>query len=123
MASQIAALVERCRRGDDLAWEQLVRKGVDGIEMPSMDLSVPSFGGSLGGGLALIAVGVVLLSNTLFDVPLDWIESWWPVAPILLGVYLLVKAVQERGSQGPAADTAAGDPPSDASYSDSSPLV
>ena len=25
MASQIAALVERCRRGDDLAWEQLVR--------------------------------------------------------------------------------------------------
>ena len=25
MASDVAALVERCRQGDDLAWEQLVR--------------------------------------------------------------------------------------------------
>ena len=25
MTSDVAALVERCRQGDDLAWEQLVR--------------------------------------------------------------------------------------------------
>ena len=83
--------------GRRAVYYNLALDGVDGIELPSMDLSVPSFGGSLGGGLTLIAVGVVLLSNTLFDVPLEWIESWWPVAPLLFGVYLLVKALQERG--------------------------
>jgi hypothetical protein len=29
-------------------------------------------------------------------VSLDWLEEWWPAAPILLGAYLLVKAIQER---------------------------
>ena len=77
----------------------LALDGMEGIELPSMNLSVPSFGGSIAGGLALIGLGVVLLSNTRFGVSLDWIEEWWPAAPILLGTYLLVKALQERGEQ------------------------
>ena len=74
----------------------LALDGVEGIEMPSMNLSVPSFGGSFAGGLALMGLGVVLLANTRFGVSLDWIEEWWPVAPILVGAYLLTKALQER---------------------------
>ncbi len=85
----------------------LALDGLEGIEMPSMNVSAPSFGGSLAGGVALVGVGAVILSNTAFGASLDWVEDWWPAAPILLGVYLLVKALQER--RGTAADPPAGD--------------
>ncbi len=84
--------------------------GVEGIEMPSMNISVPSFGGSFAGGSVLLVVGVISLSNTRFGVSLDWLEEWWPVAPIVLGAYLLVKAIQERRS-----GTAPEDRPADSS--------
>jgi hypothetical protein len=92
---------------------------MEGIELPSMNLAVPSFGGSFAGGLALMGLGVVLLANTRFGVSLDWIEEWWPAAPILLGAYLIVKAIQDRTSGAPSMDTAAGDTPD----TDSSPRV
>ena len=34
-------------------------------------------------------VGVVLLSHTLFNVPLDWLEKWWPAAFIAVGAWLV----------------------------------
>ena len=76
----------------------LALDGVDGIELPSMDMdmSLPNLGGSIGGGVILIVLGVVLLSNTLFGIPLDWLAAWWPVIPLGLGVHLLVKALKER---------------------------
>ena len=89
----------------------LALDGVEGIDLPSMNLAVPSFGGSIAGGLALMGVGVVLLSNTRFGVSLDWIEEWWPAAPILFGAYLLVKAIRDRTSGAPSANAAAGGPP------------
>ena len=97
----------------------LALDGMEGIELPSMNLAVPSFGGSIAGGLALMGLGVILLANTRFGVSLDWIEEWWPAAPILLGAYLIVKAIQDRTSGAPAMDTAAGDTPD----TDSSPRV
>lgn len=72
-----------------------VLAGHEGIELPS-DFKTPSFGGSIAGGSILIFVGVILLLHTRWGVSLDWIEDWWPVAPILLGVYLVVRAIQER---------------------------
>jgi hypothetical protein len=74
----------------------LALDGMEGIEMPSMSMTLPSFGGSIGGGVALIIVGVILLANTRFGISLEWIEEWWPLAPIGVGAYLLAKAVQER---------------------------
>ena len=93
--------------------------GVAGIDLPSMNVSLPSFGGSLAGGAALMAVGAILLSNTLFGVPLDWIESWWPVAPIVVGVWLFAKAIQERRSAAALVEDDAGS--ADASGSESDP--
>jgi len=52
--------------------------------------------GSAIGGVALILVGVVLLSNTLFSVPLDWLEHWYPVAFILVGAWLIYPAIAGR---------------------------
>jgi len=108
--------------GQRAIYYNLALDGVEGIEMPSMNLSAPSFGGLFAGGLVLVGVGVVLLSNTLWSVSLDWIEEAWPLAPILLGAYLVVKAIQERKSGTPSADTA-GDPPTYGSDTNSSPLV
>ena len=101
----------------------LALDGMEGIELPSMNLAVPSFGGSIAGGLALMGLGVVLLANTRFGVSLDWIDEWWPAAPILLGAYLLVKAIQERTSGAPSADAGTESQTTYGSDTDSSPLV
>lgn len=52
--------------------------------------------GSLGAGIGLVVVGAVLLSHTLFNVPLDWLERWWPVAFIGVGVWLLYPSLAGR---------------------------
>ncbi len=69
--------------------------GNPSIELPQ-DFKSPGIRGSMVGGAAFIAVGIILLLHTRFGVSLDWVEEWWPVAPILFGVYLLVRAIQER---------------------------
>lgn len=45
---------------------------------------------------ALLAGGIIALSNTLFNLPLEWLNNWWPIAPILLGGYLIYRARQEQ---------------------------
>ena len=70
--------------------------GVQGIKLPDMNASLPKIRVSEGGGVALIAFGLLLLSNTLFGLPLYWLASWWPMGLVVLGVYLVVKARQER---------------------------
>ncbi len=82
----------------------LALDGVEGLELPrDMNVALPSFGGSIGGGVILIVVGFILLLNTRFGVSLEWVEEWWPVAPMILGAYLVIKAIQERGRDVPAA--------------------
>ena len=67
------------------------------IELPS-ELKLPKLGGSIAGGLFLIVAGGVLLLHTKWGYPLDWIEQWWPAGPMLLGVWLLVRALTDRKS-------------------------
>lgn len=69
--------------------------GRTGIELPE-DFKTPALKGSIPGGLAAIAIGGVVLSHTLFDMPLDWISDWWPVALILFGVYLVGRSVSGK---------------------------
>jgi hypothetical protein len=64
------------------------------------EFKMPTFGGSIFGGLTLIVIGFILLLYTRFDMSLDWLDEWWPVAPIALGGFLLFKAIQERGGGG-----------------------
>ena len=69
--------------------------GIEGVELPT-EMSLPTPGGSVAGGVVLIIVGIVLLSNTLFEFSLAWLEEWWPVVPVLVGVWLVARGVQER---------------------------
>jgi hypothetical protein len=41
------------------------------------------------GPLALIALGVIFLLNTMNVIPFEQLVRWWPVALIVLGVYML----------------------------------
>ena len=72
---------------------------------PPQDFQMPKTRGSIVGGLVVIAFSVILLSHTRFGVPLEWLQEWWPVAPLLLGAYLLIKGIQERGGAGRADST------------------
>ena len=45
-----------------------------------MNVALPNFGGSIGGGGSSIVVGLILLLSTQFGVSLAWVEEWWPVA-------------------------------------------
>ncbi len=69
--------------------------GRTGIELPQ-DFKTPALQGSLPGGLAIAAVGGLLLSNTLFGVSLDWVRDWWPAALILFGIYLVIRSITSR---------------------------
>lgn len=57
---------------------------------------LPSRGGSVFGGIALIAVGFLLILHTVFELSLVWMERWWPLIPVVFGVYLIYRGVQER---------------------------
>jgi len=76
--------------------------GRTGIELPE-DFKTPALQGSVPGGLAIVAVGGVLLSHTVFGVSLEWVNDWWPAALILFGVYLVARSVMARSETKPAA--------------------
>ena len=75
--------------------------GNPAIDLPE-DFKMPKSGGSIFGGACLIATGFILLLHTRFGMSLDWTEEWWPVAPMILGFYLLAQAIRERRSTPPA---------------------
>ncbi len=46
--------------------------------------------------MVVIGVGVIILSHTAYDIPLNWLDDWWPAGVVLFGVWLVVKGVRER---------------------------
>ncbi|MFB3855602.1 MAG: LiaI-LiaF-like domain-containing protein [Vicinamibacterales bacterium] len=56
------------------------------------DIKLPEMRGSFAAGIALIIAGVIFFSNTMFNVPLEWLEDWWPVALIAAGAWLVYKS-------------------------------
>lgn len=69
--------------------------GAGSIEMPR-DFEMPSVGGSVGGGVLLLVLGLIALSNTALGWSLDWLENWWPLLPTGIGAYLVARAFLDR---------------------------
>jgi hypothetical protein len=79
----------------------LYNRALSGGREPDLPagFQLPSWGGSIVGGLALVAAAFVVLLHTRFGVSLDWLDEWWPVVPMLFGVWLVARAVQDRKSR------------------------
>jgi hypothetical protein len=78
------ALLQRVRAGDELAWEAFVRQHQGRIF-----------------GLAYHYVGHAEdardLAHLRFGLSMAWVERWWPVALVGLGIHLVWKAVKASG--------------------------
>jgi hypothetical protein len=85
--------------GRRAAYYNYAVEGLGGVQIPE-EVSMPAMGGSIAGGIILVVLGFVLLSNTLMDIPLDWLEQWWPVALVGFGLYLLARGWKERSAKG-----------------------
>jgi len=62
--------------------------GLGPTQLPE-DVQSPGTRGSLLGGVALILFGALMFAYTKYDVSLDWVEEWWPIALVLAGGYLI----------------------------------
>ena len=60
------------------------------------DFAVTKGRGTLAGGIALVLVGAIALSHTLFGVPLEWLDKWWPLAVIGLGAWLAYPSIAKK---------------------------
>ncbi len=52
--------------------------------------------GSIGGGLALLAGGLLFAMHTWFGLSLEVLEDWWPLLPIGFGAWLLWAGIRDR---------------------------
>ena len=76
-------------------YNRMLAGGTDADEFPP-EMKMPGVGGSIFAGVGLILMGIIALSYTKYDISLDWVEDWWPLAPILVGVYLCGLAIRDR---------------------------
>jgi len=80
--------------------------GLRAMDLPD-DISLPNpmKMGSLGGGIALVVVGGVLFTNTMFNWSLRWVGDWWPMGLVAVGVWLIAGDLKGKlPSAGPKSD-------------------
>ncbi len=68
-----------------------VMAGMGGEDVPD-GFSMPTTKGSMLGGSVLVLLGVLFILDLNFDVSMQWVENWWPLILILVGVNLVYKA-------------------------------
>ncbi len=69
--------------------------GIADVDLPD-DWRTPGFRGSILGGLAITALGFLLLARTAWSISLEWVEEWWPLAIVAFGLYLVWKAIEDK---------------------------
>lgn len=79
----------------------LLNEAISRLETPELPsgFGTVSFGARLALGIGLIFVGMLTLLNLRFNISLAWLDQWWPAGLVLLGLYLVVRAVKDRTSQ------------------------
>jgi hypothetical protein len=73
--------------------------GIGPATLPE-DFTAPGSRGTLAGGAALMLVGAIALSHTLFGLPLDWLQKWWPLALIGVGGWLIYPSIAGKKKTG-----------------------
>ena len=65
--------------------------GMGAEEIPE-DFKMPGAKGSIPAGVILMLLGVLIILDLNFNVSMEWVESWWPLALVIFGGYLVYKA-------------------------------
>ena len=68
-----------------------VMAGLGGEDVPN-GFSMPTTKGSMLGGAVLVILGILFIMDLNFDVSMEWVENWWPLILVLVGVNLIFKA-------------------------------
>lgn len=68
-----------------------VMAGLGGEKVPE-GFEIPTTKGSMLGGAIMILVGALFILDLNFNVSMEWIENWWPLILILVGINLVYKA-------------------------------
>ena len=68
-----------------------VMAGLGGEDVPN-GFSMPTTKGSMLGGGVLVILGILFIMDLNFDVSMQWVENWWPLILVLVGVNLIFKA-------------------------------
>jgi len=78
----------------------LLNESLAQLEKPTLPdgFGTVSLGGRLALGVGLILVGLLTLLNLRFGLSLVWLERWWPAGLVLLGIYLVVRALRDRAT-------------------------
>jgi hypothetical protein len=62
-------------------------------------MKLPKARGSLGFGVFLTLLGLLLLYNQFYPLDLTFLVDWWPMVLVLAGVYMLAKHFVEQKKQ------------------------
>ena len=87
----------------------LYNQALDGLrpmDLPE-DMALTPGRGSLVGGVALVALGLLFFMNTMFNVSLEWLGRWWPMAFVAGGAWLIYLDRQAKQAE----QARAGNPP------------
>lgn len=83
--------------GRRASFYNLVLSRKDPAEMETAPL--PDDKASLLAGIALVFFGSLFLGHTVFGFSMEWLEDWWPLGLVILGLYLIFQAVTDAGSR------------------------
>lgn len=83
----------------------LLNEAITRLETPKLPdgFQAVSFQGRVAAGGIVMGVGVLTLLNLRFGISMAWLDRWWPAGFVLLGLYLIVRAFQDRAAQAGAA--------------------
>jgi hypothetical protein len=73
-----------------------IAAGLAGENAPE-EFDLPGAKGSAPAGIVLVIVGALLLLEMNTDIPMDWLETWWPVLLVAGGVWMVVKSRRRAG--------------------------
>jgi hypothetical protein len=65
--------------------------GLGGEKVPE-GFEMPTTKGSILGGSVLILIGVLFILDLNFNVSMEWVENWWPLILVVVGINLVFKA-------------------------------
>lgn len=63
------------------------------------DLKPMTFKSRITLGVGMTLAGLLGLLFLRVDIPMAWLEMWWPAGFVLLGLYLTQKAIKDRASK------------------------